>query len=328
MGDGDDEEGVAGVGDTGQSVVPGDEVLERMNREMQNGENVNIPSNKGGDDTESAAGLQASGVGSASATVLEVGNAEHEEGKVKAEEEQEEGDGRAQGADHHEEGEDEPGDEVKAERVEEGLRRLRFQRLHNLESTRSQDDGGAEPETTVRREGSSTEGVADGHFPGKRLERLIINSEPTEIRNIPHASQKLDETAVSESSANNDVRLRETASSQVDERQDESGQGESAETERSRVGELAALGGLVETGLEFTTEGGKTDGVPSVDVSQRVAAVVVRLALLGVTGGMVEVVGVAIDRRRLDRLLVDLVLLLRGRHLCGLYTLFPSRVSI
>merc|ERR1712118_380348 len=64
-------------------------------------------------------------------------------------------------------------------------------------------------------------------------------------------------------------------------------QGESAQAQRSWVGELAVLGRLVETWLEFTTESGQADGITSVDVRERVAAVVVRLA---VTVGMVDAV--------------------------------------
>lgn len=134
--------------------------------------------------------------------------------------------------------------------------------------------------------------------------------------NSPHASKKLNKTTVRESRANDDVRVFETASSQVDAGQDESSQGESAETERCRVGELGGWR-LVETGLEVTTECRKTDGVASVDMCERVAAIVVGLALLhaGLVGGMV----VAIDSVDwgVHGLLRNLVLRLRGRHLCN-----------
>ena len=97
---------------------------------------------------------------------------------------------------------------------------------------------------------------------------------------IPHASEKLDQTSVCESGTNDDVGFSDTASTKVDEREDESSESEGAEAERCRVGELAVGDGLVKTGLEFTTESRKTDRFAGVDVCQRVAAVVVMLALL------------------------------------------------
>ena len=69
MSDGNDEERVAGIGDTGQSVVPGSECSE---------------------DTESTTGSETSDV-----SVLEVRDTKHEEGKIEGEEEEEEGDSRA-----------------------------------------------------------------------------------------------------------------------------------------------------------------------------------------------------------------------------------------
>lgn len=86
VGDGDDEEAVAAVQDTGHGVVPG---------------------GKGREETEEAAGLLDGGVGLA-VDAAQVGDAEQQEGQVQEEEEQEEGDGGAQGAEDHEEGEDEP----------------------------------------------------------------------------------------------------------------------------------------------------------------------------------------------------------------------------
>lgn len=73
--------------------------------------------------------------------------------------------------------------------------------------------------------------------------------------NIPHASKQLNETTVTESKTNNDVRAGDIQGSHVDGAQDESGEGESAEAERRRIGELATLDGLVQTRLELTTEG-------------------------------------------------------------------------
>lgn len=86
VGNRDDEEAVAGVGDTGQGVVPGSE---------------------GGQETEETAGLLDLEVGE---TVLgaQVRDTEEQEGQIQEEEEQEEGDGGLEGAQDQDEGEDEP----------------------------------------------------------------------------------------------------------------------------------------------------------------------------------------------------------------------------
>lgn len=278
---------------------------------------MNVPSDKRRQDTKSTTSPQQTGVGCASAAVVQVSESEHQECHVEGEEEQEEGHGGSQGADEHEEGEDEPAHEVDAERVEEGRGRFGFECLHDLESTGGQNDGGTDPEATVRRKSSCTEGVTGSDFPvDETLDRWNSLSSMNDRVNLPHAGKKLDETTVSESSTDDDVGVLESTGTQVNARQDESSQSESAQAERCRVGELPSLGGLVETGLEFTTEGRKTNGVPSVDMSKRVAAVVVRLALLRLhVGGVVVVIGVTVHRR-LHRLLINLVLLLRGRHVC------------
>lgn len=85
--DGDDEEAVAGVGDTGKGVVPGSE---------------------SGQETEQTTCLLNLGVGHVAGATLEVTNAEQQEGQVQEEEEQEECDGRFEGAEEHDGGEDEP----------------------------------------------------------------------------------------------------------------------------------------------------------------------------------------------------------------------------
>lgn len=73
-------------------------------------------------------------------------------------------------------------------------------------------------------------------------------------RYIPHAGEKLDEATIAKSQRDNDARVAETASSQIDQAEDESCECESGETERCWVGEFATLDRLVETGLEFTTK--------------------------------------------------------------------------
>lgn len=71
---------------------------------------------------------------------------------------------------------------------------------------------------------------------------------------LPHASEKLNQTSVAKSQGDDDVVLLETASTQIDETQDESGQGKGGKTERGGIGEFAILDSLVKTGLEFASE--------------------------------------------------------------------------
>lgn len=65
----------------------------------------------------------------------------------------------------------------------------------------------------------------------------------------------MNKTTVTESKTDNDVGAGDIQGTHVDGAQDESSEGESAQAERSGIGELAALDGLVQTGLELTTEG-------------------------------------------------------------------------
>ena len=89
--------------------------------------------------------------------------------------------------------------------------------------------------------------------------------------NIPHASKQLDETTVTESKTDDNVGLGDVTSAHVDSRKDESGQGESRQAQRSRVGELAALDRLVQTRLELTTER-RQASFRGVDMGQRTIA--------------------------------------------------------
>jgi hypothetical protein len=71
---------------------------------------------------------------------------------------------------------------------------------------------------------------------------------------IPHASKQLHETTISKSGTDDDVWVAETQSAKIDQAEQKRGKSETTETERSGIGELAALNGLIETGLEFTTK--------------------------------------------------------------------------
>jgi len=159
----DDEEAVAVVGQTGEGVVPGGE---------------------GGEETEEATGHEDRLVGLVLGVTLDVTDTEQEEAQVEEEEQQEESDSGAEGAEEQDGGEDEPAlrllarsnrgkllgerthHQVQTERVVPHGRATSFlQRTHDLETTRSQDNGEREPETTVRRERGRTKGVTDSHFP-------------------------------------------------------------------------------------------------------------------------------------------------------------------
>lgn len=87
MGDGDDEEAVAAVGNTGQSVVPGGE---------------------GSQEAEETTGFDDGRVGLARAVALDVADTQQEEGEIEPEEQQEESHGGSQGAEQQDGGEDEP----------------------------------------------------------------------------------------------------------------------------------------------------------------------------------------------------------------------------
>lgn len=93
------------------------------------------------------------------------------------------------------------------------------------------------------------------------------------------------------------------ASLDVDQGEHKGGEGESAQTQRSRVGDLAIGGRPVETWLELTTESWEARRVTSVEVCQRVAAIA------AVSGSCcVDAVGsssVVIDGSAVVNLLVD-----------------------
>jgi hypothetical protein len=87
VGNGNDEEAVAAVGNTGQGVVPGSE---------------------GCHETKETTGLDDGRVGLAGAVALDVADTEEEEGEIEEEEQQEESHSGSQGAEQQDGGEDEP----------------------------------------------------------------------------------------------------------------------------------------------------------------------------------------------------------------------------
>lgn len=93
------------------------------------------------------------------------------------------------------------------------------------------------------------------------------------LDNVPHAGQELNQATITKSETDDDgIDTGQPSSVQVDQTEDERGQGESREAERSRVGEFATFDRLVETRLEFTTKGRKQSAFGSTHVGQRAIA--------------------------------------------------------
>ena len=61
----------------------------------------------------------------------------------------------------------------------------------------------------------------------------------------PHSCKELNETTIAESNTDDQIWPRDASSADIDQRQDEGGEGEGRETERSWVGELATFDTLV-----------------------------------------------------------------------------------
>lgn len=75
------------------------------------------------------------------------------------------------------------------------------------------------------------------------------------FENVPHASEKLNETAIPESQRNDNMRIGSVASMHIQGRQDEGGKSKGGEAQRSRVSELAMLIWSPLTNLQRTTKG-------------------------------------------------------------------------
>jgi hypothetical protein len=158
-----DKEAVAGVSNTGQGVVPGQESGEQCK------ESTSLD-----DALSRVAGRVAD----------EVTDTKQQEGEIQREEEGEERDGGSQGANQKDEGKDEPALPLSAcsslsswnasyhqedtQRVIEHGRAAfigRYESGLNIKSTGGEDDGESNPETTIRRQSSGTKRVSNGHFP-------------------------------------------------------------------------------------------------------------------------------------------------------------------
>ena len=98
---------------------------------------------------------------------------------------------------------------------------------------------------------------------------------------VPHAGEELNKTTIGESNTDDNVGDVQVTGVKVDAREDEGSEGESAETQRSRVGELAFLDWAVETGLEFTTEGRQPGLSSGVDTSHGVVPAVEDSLMVG-----------------------------------------------
>lgn len=77
-----------------------------------------------------------------------------------------------------------------------------------------------------------------------------------ERMHIPHASEQLYQSTVAKRETHDQIWRAQAACTHIDQAEDEGGKSESAEAKWCRVGEFAVLDSLVETRLEFTTEGG------------------------------------------------------------------------
>lgn len=176
---------------------------------------ASVVGDHGGDNAECTTSLVDDSVAS------ELSSSEEDEGDEQEEEHGGKGDGGLVGGEEHDEGEDEPGDQVDAQCAREFLR---------LALVRSQDTAGwpedqseGEPETAIGREGGSTEGVAGGE--------------------LPHTSEKLAQSSHTECHANNHVWCGDATSANIVERQDQSGRGEREESQWGGVAELAVVDG-------------------------------------------------------------------------------------
>ena len=90
--------------------------------------------------------------------------------------------------------------------------------------------------------------------------------------NLPHACDKLDETAIAKREGDDNVGGGEATGADVDQAEDEGGQGEGGQTERSGVAEFPLFHAAVQTRLEFTSEGGQQGQLPGLDVGKRTVA--------------------------------------------------------
>ena len=97
----------------------------------------------------------------------------------------------------------------------------------------------------------------------------IAHPSLRKLEYVPHACEELHQTTVPKGERHHEIRLRNAAGPHVDQTQDEGGQGERAQSQRSGVGELAALDGLVGTRLELTTKGRQEARFGGVDLSER-----------------------------------------------------------
>jgi hypothetical protein len=145
--DGNDEEGVAmnlsanllPQWKEGQSSIP---IISNTGKGV-------VPGHESSEETKVATGLDDARLGGASGG-LEVTDREQKEGHIQEEKQQEESQGRAQGAQHHHGSEDEPASEEVAKGVVEviGTRCCGRVGINNVEE-RSQDNSEGNPETTI-----------------------------------------------------------------------------------------------------------------------------------------------------------------------------------
>lgn len=84
-----------------------------------------------------------------------------------------------------------------------------------------------DPETTIRGQCGSTESITNSH--------------------LPHTGKKLNETTVCVGGADHDTWYTDASALYIDHAENEGGEGETAETERSWIGEFPEFGFWVQT---------------------------------------------------------------------------------
>ena len=139
---------------------------------LKSGKGV-VPSKESSEETKQTASLLKSHAGGFITEIEgELLTSQEEESKVQGEKQEEKSDCGLQGAQDHNKGEDEPTTQEETENT------ISFTPVRTVSSkeveVRGKNDGVGDPETTVRRESSSTEGVASRHFPVPA--RLVTNS--------------------------------------------------------------------------------------------------------------------------------------------------------
>ncbi len=102
---------------------------------------------------------------------------------------------------------------------------------------------------------------------------------------IPHPREQLHQAAITKGEGEDDAWRRHVARVDVDQPEDEGGQGKGGQAHWRGIGELPCSGGSVKTGLGLTTEGRETNRVAGGGMGQRVSTIGPEL-MRGAAGGL------------------------------------------